>query len=670
MLLRLPLILLLLVLSLPFIQTDAREVVTLQLFDAGPQGLPVLVEADIDGPAAIIIPQWAWRFQVGSLTPERAEGNITRQGNRLGGQLKATILRGSGVGNSPESHSVNVQIQAIISANGLVEGTWRNGSRNGFLAGFVRPLPLLAEHNRIVVHLDCPYPHSNQARVNMPGSWQANAHRMVITADLYQGQLVNPEVYHGGSSLSWYPTNDRSIWVLDNRGNPAVAVTGNRDPSLTTEGRIDAEGKLHLRISGTSNEIATVWTVELQRSGGLYHGKWQWEAEGIPSAQGRAAARLGQSQKQWQATPATGDRRARLLAHVRALYQHPALTPFRDPVLLGSSARPTGDKQYDNLPYNVAGGIYTGLLLARLSDDPLEQAQGLTMARTAASVYQQLRHGSLQLPVTYKGMSWMHALSGESLAALAEFDAQSKQWNELANQFSRSIIRKQLDNGGWTWFEHNGSGLGVSNFRNNRSVDNRALPFGDVLYALQKVRALPNGEDSTDAEQAHHQFLRELFLNPPDWFWMERSPEDNLSATSMVGWLAWLVEGNHANHQAIDAVQAKILEIYGDQLGNRPILQGGYPRYAGNRFSGPDLAMSARFARILAQRGQHREALERIDALLASAQPASGLIDHAGRQLPADMMQISQVDAHPYTGLRALIGWEIFQALEILEDSP
>ena len=418
------------------------EVYNLQLYDAGPNGLPVQVEGDIGGPTAIAIPQWTFRWGIGSLTPELASGSLLRSGNALSGQVSATIRNGNGVTGSTD-YAVAVSVQGQIDAHGIISGTWTatGGGGNGILSGRVHELPALSTYDRISLTMDCPYPSTNSQHWNQPGTFQPDRQRIGFYGHFNGGTISNAIVRNFRPAASWMPgaplaNHSRSI---DPLGRPFSVVAGGEIPQSGVQGGLQGDGTITATVTGLyqqgGHDLNTTWTVTLQRAGSLWFGMWTWAVHSptatVAPRSGRAVARLGRADLERVLAPPAGDRRQRLLHHALALSQHPATALFHDPMITVSAINYTGDKQYDNIPYNVAAAVYAGLIMQRLSDDPDLRHSGLHMARNAAAWYTQTAGGGL--PTIYKGMSWMHAWSQEGLAALARHDGSVQLWQNRAN---------------------------------------------------------------------------------------------------------------------------------------------------------------------------------------------------------------------------------------------
>jgi hypothetical protein len=176
----------------------------------------------------------------------------------------------------------------------------------------------------------------------------------------------------------------------------------------------------------------------------------------------------------------------------------------------------TGNKQYDNPPNNVAAAMPTGLLLYRLSDDPLVKAEGLAMARRAAYWWNLARTGPLEIGDYYKGMFWTTAWAGLGLAELTTTDPNGP-WNQWSADLAQSFRQAQLSSGAWTWVDEGSGKQGTSNDRNNRSRDNRQLNCGDLLLAMSRL-AKATGADIGDAERKAGAFLSKTLASPPEWF--------------------------------------------------------------------------------------------------------------------------------------------------------
>jgi hypothetical protein len=327
----------------------------------------------------------------------------------------------------------------------------------------------------------------------------------------------------------------------------------------------------------------------------------------------------------------------------------------------------TGNKQYDNPPNNVGGAILTGLLLHRLSDDPLVQAEGLAMARRAAYWWTLARTGPLQVGDYYKGMFWTTAWAGFGLAELTATDPNGP-WKEWSAELAQSFRQAQLPSGAWTWVEEGSGKKGTSNERNDRSKDNRQLNCGDVLLAMSRL-AKASGTDIGDAQRKADTFLSKTMTSPPEWFYRDRRPGNTPEPLGTVCYLQWLVEQPKTDAKSIARVRKLIDERFVDT--ETGLLRGYMPRWSPRDSDRHlDLSASARYAHalaVLAARGDAaaRDQAERlIETILAKASPESGLIDYLGRSLPADPRSLGADDAHAYLCMKAAISWEVLDALE------
>ncbi|MCC5804733.1 MAG: hypothetical protein JJU00_00265 [Opitutales bacterium] len=677
------------------------EALHLQLLDAGPNLEIVHVDADVDGMAALSIPSLQSGGSYGSSLAAAATGSLQRSGSSLTGDLSATVRSGALPG-AGTTHALHVSISAAIDAAGVVEGTWSavGGSGSGIVSGLLTELPGEAELDfaRLLFH------------AGFPGDWSGTGNastffRVGVSAHLAAGDIteVTIEDDFPQASISSIETAvlsadpyGRPFYVSRPRGGEAYDGDGSGGFSAPAA----FTGSVSAQVSGE-----TTWTFELQRAGTLLFGTWAGST-GSASGSGYATGRLGlRDRLRVPGAPASMAPMDILSAHAVALIEHPFIGPFRDALLLMSRTGVNGDKNYDNPPYNVAGGVLAGLTLERVSSDPRERMIGRMIARNGAEFWRIKRGpGPNGLAVVYKGNSWMQAAAVEALGFMAAAEPGSTGLRALANQASSAMAARSfkgndwnwlqnesewgwldsydfhvLSDPGWVWwthFERDGSGMGVSDSRNNRDRDHRKLPFGELIAAMSLVRGVDGGYDSWSKEVGHHRYLLDTMDIAPYWMTRHRAaatPNTPLSPVAHIGWLQWLVETGHADEATVDLVEDLIMDTFVDEFygvpefcrDGRPFLMGVYPR--GGSQDQPDLASTARLAYILALRGKHDEAELFLRSVLGRASPWSGMIDFTGRQFINDMETIGFFDtAHPYTGLKATTGWYALEAAKIL----
>lgn len=682
------------------LSADPIEALHLQLLDAGPNEEIVHVDADVNGLAALSIPSLRSANRYGSSMAFAATGSLVRTGNQLSGDLAATVRSGALPGQG-SSHPLQVSIAATIDADGLVDGTWTaiGNARSGIVSGLLTEFPPEESFNLARILLNAGFP-ANWSGLTASSDYS----RVGITADLENGVitqvLLNQDRPRGTSVFTF-----TAILSIDPYGRPHYI-----NPHLGSSA-IPGTGTGEINQSAFSGAISsphaggTNWTFELQRAGSLLFGTWSGTTGGA-SGSGFASGRLGfRESLQVPLGPDSTDPMDIVTAHSRALVEHPFIGPFRDALLLMSRTETTGDKQYDNAPYNVAGAVIAGLTLERTSPEPREQRIGRMIARNGGEFWRIRRGaGALGLPVVYKGNSWMQAAGVEALGLLATAEPASSGLLALANQASSTMAAYSRQGNDWNWllneaqwgwldtydfhilsdpswvwwthFESDGSGMGISDSRNDRSRDHRRLPFGELIAAMRIVRELDGGFDSWSREVGHHQYLYDTLDIAPYWMIRHRAAASStspLSPVAHVGWFQWLVETGHADEAAIDAVEAFIRDTFVGEFFGVPefcrtgdlFLRGVYPR--GGSSTLPDLASTARFAYALALRGKHDEAEAFLRAILGRASPWSGLIDFNGRQFVNDMENIGLFDTiHAYTGLKATTGWYALETVRLL----
>lgn len=677
------------------------EALHLHLLDAGPNEEIVHVDADVGGPAAMSVPSLRSGGGFGSSTAAEATGSLERAGDSLSGEVSATVRSGALPGQG-STHGIHVSVSATIDADGLVDGTWSavGGSRSGIVSGLLTELPAESDLDfaRILFHAGFP---DDWSGVSNSSSFS----RAGVSARLADGSLTEVTVNDDRPRASVSSTFT-SILSIDPFGRPHYINprAGSSEYEGDGSGGFSAPagfaGTVSAPVSG-----GTTWTFDLRRAGSLLFGTWTGSAGGA-SGEGYATGRLGmRNNLRVPGPPATMTPVGILAAHAAALVEHPFIGPFRDGLLIMSRTEAHGDKNYDNAPYNVAGGVFSGLMLERLAADPYEQRVGRMIARNGAEFWR-IRRGSgpQALTTVYKGNSWMQAAAVEALGVMAAAEPESTGLLGLANQISGAMAAYSFQGDDWNWiknesewgwldtydfhvlsdpdwvwwthFRGGGSGMGVSDSRNDRSRDHRKLPFGELIAAMSIVRGIDGGFDSWDKEVGHHRYLLDTMDIAPYWMIRHRAaaqPTTPLSPVAHIGWLQWLAETGHADEATVDLVESMIMDTFLDEFYGVPefcrdgsmYLTGVYPR--GGSSSQPDLASTARLAYILALRGKEEEAQAFLAAVLGRASPWSGLIDFGGRQFLNDMEVIGLFDTvHAYTGLKATTGWYALEAVELL----
>lgn len=688
-------------LCVPAVSADDTAALHLQLLDAGPNGEIVHVDADVGGLAALSIPSLRSGGGFGSSIAAEATGSLDRTGSDLSGELSATVRSGALTGQG-STHGIHVDVSATIDAAGVVEGTWAavGGGGSGILSGLLTQLPGQAELDfaRLLFH------------AGFPGDWSGTSNssrfsRVGVTAHLDDGDIAEVTIGEDFpmASISSIQT---AILSIDPHGQPFYVSRprGAETYDSAGSGGFSASaaftGSVSAPVSGE-----TTWTFDLRRAGTLLFGTWSGST-GSASGSGYATGRVGMRDRlRVPAAPASMAPIDILSAHAVALVEHPFIGPFRDALLLMSRTDASGDKNYDNAPYNVAGGVLAGLTLERLANDPRERMIGRMIARNGAEFWR-IRRGSgpQALATVYKGNSWMQAAAVEALGIMAAAEPESTGLLALANQISSAMASYSFQGDDWSWlqdenewgwldsydfhvlsdpdwvwwthFQGGGSGIGVSDSRNDRSRDHRKLPFGELIAAMSLVRGLDGGFDSWDKEVGHHRYLLDTLDIAPYWMTRHRaaaSPTTPLSPVAHVGWLQWLAETDHADGATVDLVEDFVMDTFTGEFYGVPefcragslFLDGVYPR--GGSQDQPDLASTARLAYILALRGKEEEAQALLASVLGRASPWSGMLDFTGRQFINDMETIGFFDTiHPYTGLKATTGWYALEAVELL----
>lgn len=646
----------------------AIQALELELVGAAPNQTPLRIDADVDGPAVMWMPYLPLQAEIGKMAFVEAEGKLNLEKDEITGTLSGQLP------GPPKRYnenvppvSFNVQIQAKVS-NGVVTGRWKSGEETGPIHGLVRAVP---EPEKVIagaVTLDRAYPWpGREGGVGYNGLQT----RLGAVFTLKEGEIIEGTTSPNRPKASWFPKRSFNpvAWYLADGTKVILASTGYEHGQSSVSGSLNANTlSINMIASVERQDKPVQWQVALKRAGTLWYGKWSWTVEkGQKDLTGWAAARLSASGKLDQHDIQGTDGKAKLLRHALALYQHPANTPFRDD-LLAMVAAGTGNKQYDNPPNNLAGAIFTGLLLDKLSDDPAVRAEGRAMARRAAYWWQMSRIGPLQVGEYYKGMFYTTAWAGLGLAALTETDPNGP-WKEWSAELADSLQRAQLESGAWTWVDEETGKRGKSNDRHDRSRDNREMNCGDLLLALSHL-ARATDKPADESISKADRFLAKTLKSPPDWFFKGRRPDDSPEAMGTLCYLQWLVEQPKPDQEKITLVRQIIdREFVKNDSG---LIVSYAPRWAGADHGNTDLSATARYVHILAilgEQGDEKAANEaaRLGEIILKKAGGSGLIDYLGRDLPADPVKIGKEDYHPYLCMKAAIGWELLKAMEASE---
>jgi hypothetical protein len=684
----------------------ATPVVELDCHGAAPDGTSIHIEADLNAPA-VLLAAWLPRdAEVATLTPAVADGKLQRSGTQITGRLRAKIARLSKDPKTPlkKGHAevaVDLNIDTMI-ANGVLTGTWRSGTAQGLATGFLRDLPEPRHCTHGALAMVTAYPIENRV---LSLGLNSFTYQLGAAFTLADGKVTGGQMQTGSVRPSWFPatTYTPAKWV-DAAGRTVTfsgygptanyADTGKPRYSFTdTQIRGRLEGNtLTLQLVSTFRERRTTWDCTLQRAGALWYGTWTWNSPGLPEASAVAVARLG-TEADWPVPKSAGSPRAILLRHALALAAHPSAAGWRDD-LLTQAVKDNDNKSYDNSPNIVAGGILTGLLIDRLAEDPLQKAEGMAMARRAANWNRLARFGKLQIGEYYKGMFWITAWQGVAMTELARREPEGP-WKSFCAEHAKLYCDQQLPIGTWTWVDEETGERGMSNERNDRTWDNRALNGGDILLALSRcsrIAGLDCSEAVRKAEAWHvREFGREQIAfseNKEDKaalaklgkagdvfaFYQDRRPGSSKDCWPSVSFFLYLAEQDYPDASAVATVRAAIEREFAEQKSG--LLTGYYPRaMPDDQRQNTDLTGSARYALALAHlaakgdASARRRSQEIIDAILAKASKSSGLIDHYGRDLPAAPDSLGRIDSHSYLCLKASLAWELADALDLLDRS-
>ena len=656
--------------------------IELELVGAAHNGTPVRFDGQSNGEFIAWTPYaTALSREIGLLEFFQTQGTATLKEEILSGKLTVKLPP-----PGPE-HRRGELISQTFEINGKVErdmitGTWASGSETGILHGYTEH-SLLVEHlGSGTVTLDCAYPFPGRE-----GSigYQGLQARLGSAFTIKDGTITSGSVGPNGPRTSWYPDQSFRLanWILPTYAeNVSFCAHGYEHKAGNVSGSFDGENLLNVRMQSKVERQAepVIWDIQLKRYGRIWVGKWNWKiSAGKKDISRWAAARLrfkviwplhcpSPNPKPKNPTP-----KEYLLEHAYALMRHPSNVIWRDD-LLAMVVKGTGNKQYDNPPNNVGAAILTGLLVAKLSDDPKVKAEGRAMARRAAYWWTLARYGPLQLGEYYKGMFWCTSWAGFGLAELTEADPDGP-WNQWATELAKSIQQVQLPSGAWTWVDEGDASLGRANYRNDRSCDNRELNCGDVLLALSMLSDALD-LDLKDSEKRGKSFLSKTLASPPEWFFQDRRPGDTPETLGTVCYFQWLVEQQELDLEEI----AKVRKLIDSQFFHPEapkFLKGYMPRWTPGHSEGPaiDLSATARYANALATLGKRHSdtsatdrAKELVGAIFQKASGAeSGLMDYLGRKLPSDPNALGQADAHSYLCLKAALGWELLEALEKLD---
>lgn len=643
----------------------------LELVGAAPAGTTLRVDADAGGQAVVWAPYWPLQAQTGQMSFVEAEGSIAVSGDAISGRLTATLgLAKPRHGKPPADPGIAVSVEGTVKG-GVVRGMWRSSGSSGPLHGFVRAIPPGDRFTLGCVTLDRAYPFPGREGATGYNGLQT---RLGGSFALDHGKVTEGVTGPNQPKASWFPGRAfrPTTWRLPSGQSVTFAAAGySHGKSRITGSLEDDTLSLKLTAEVERQPKPVVWDVQLKRAGTLWYGTWKWTvAKGKQDMGGVAAGRVIAGDKPFATAPKGDTPREKLLRHAIALANHPGNVVWRDD-LLAMCVAGTGNKQYDNPPNNVAGAIHTGLLLHRLSDDPMVRAEGLAMARRAAYWWHLSRIGPYRVGEYYKGMFWTTAWAGLGLAELSETDPEGL-WRVWAHELAQAMVKAQIDSGAWTWIDENTGEKGKSNERNDRSKDDRDLNCGDLLLAMTRT-AKAAGLDVSAAEARADTWLTQALAEPSAWHYLDRRPGKTPCSLGTVCWLQWLVERPEPDAARIARVRSEIEERFLDE--KTGFLLGYAPRWSPRDERGhTDLSVTARYAHILAVLGQRgdADALKQtrslIDAILKEASPESGLIDYLGRDLPADAEALGKVDAHAYLCMKAAIGWELLEAIEVIED--
>jgi hypothetical protein len=298
-------------------------------------------------------------------------------------------------------------------------------------------------------------------------------------------------------------------------------------------------------------------------------------------------------------------------------------------------------------------------------------------------------------------MFWVSAWQAGAMAELARREPEGP-WKAMAAEWASLQREQQLPSGAWTWVDEETGDRGHSNERGDRSLDNRELNGGDILLSMARC-AQVSGTDCTDALRKGEAWLLNQFGQPQTpysedradkkarreqaakadapaandsgplvlAFYQDRRPGANKDCLPSVSFLLHLAEQAKPDAAATAKVRAAIEREFADGKGG--LLNGYYPRAApGDPGANTDFYGSARYAHALALLAAKGDGSARgraeglIAAILAKAGPATGIIDHYGRDLPADLNTLGKTDSHSYLCLKAGLAWELADAIDAL----
>lgn len=685
------------------------QVLELDCHGAAPLGTSIHIEADVGGAAVMLAPYIPREEDIGTLTPTIATGRLETAGDRVRGSLKASIQRLGRESRPSKSGPLEVEltIEASIS-DGVISGTWSGGGATGIVRGMQRSLLPVAQCDTGTMAMVTAYPREGGPILGLGGK----ASQLGASFTVKDGTITSGTMFAGGVRPSFYPVKSYTpaVWMGPDGLLFNVSATGSGDNSPATGESSDpitgvqASGKvsgdaMEVALTATYRDKPTTWQSKLVRNGALWHGTWTWKAPGIADASAPAVARLGKGTAGWPIPAGRKDPGGILLRHALALAAHPSGGVWRDD-LSAQAVRGNGNKQYDNAPNLVAAGIYTGLLIDRFSSDPRQKAEGLAMARRAACWSQTARFGKLRIGSYYKGMFWVVAWQAGAMAELARREPDGP-WKGFAAELASMQRDQQLPSGAWTWVDEETGERGHSNERGDRTLDNRELNCGDILLSMTRCaqvsgtdcsEAIRKGEswlldqfgrpqaaysDNRSAKQAR----REEAAKPPAagqdpstgalCFYQDRRPGASKDCLPSVSFLLHLAEQAKPDATATAKVREAIEREFAEGKGG--LLTGYYPRAApGDPGNATDLFGSARYAHALALLAVKGDGTARaraeglIAAILAKAGAATGIIDHYGRDLPADLSALAKTDSHSYLCLKAGLAWELADAIDVL----
>lgn len=682
------------------------QVLELDCHGAAPLGTSIHIEADVGGPAVMLAPYLPREEEIGTLTPTIATGRLETAGNRIRGSLKASIPR-LGRNSEPSRDgplSVELTIEAGI-ADGVISGIWTGSGAQGIVRGMQRSLPAIAQCDTGTLAMVTAYPADGRIlQLGLGGI----LHQLGASFTITDGSITAGRMFAGAVRPSFYPVKryTPAVWMgPDGRlfnvcatgsgdNNPATGESSDPITGVQASGRVGRDA-LEVTLTATYRGKPTTWQSQLVRNGALWHGTWTWKVPGIADASAVAVARLGSRTAGWPVPAGRKDPAGILLRHALALASHPSGSVWRDD-LSAQAVRGNGNKQYDNAPNSVAAGIYIGLLIDRFSSDPRQKAEGLAMARRAACWGQTARFGKLRVGEYYKGMFWITAWQAGAMAELARREPEGP-WKGFAAELATMQRDQQLPSGAWTWVDEETGERGHSNERGDRSLDNRELNCGDILLSMARCAEV-SGADCTAAmrkgeswlldqfgrpqavysdDRADKKARREEATKPPAAgqqvlaFFQDRRPGASKDCLPSVSFLLHLAEQAKPDAAAIATVRDAIEREFAEGKGG--LLNGYYPRAApGDPGSATDLYGSARYAHALARLAAKGDGTTRaraeglIAAILAKAGAATGIIDHYGRELPAELDALGNADSHSYLCLKAGLAWELAEAIDVL----